>query len=173
MYGQIYACWSPRDLTFFPLSRSGLRASSRCRTLVAVIGSDRACLGTIPPGFWTGLNKHPLCHLRLKKQSEIERYHRFCRCLCTMRARGRPNTRGGDPRGHRENERTMRQRVAHGVKRSGAPRRSRSRQPILDATPPPAPLHLAEALELGNLNRLNYPVVSPGWNGSALGGRGH
>ena len=162
MYGQIYACWSPRDLTFFPLSRSGLRASSRCRTLVAVIGSDRACLGTIQPGFWTGLNKHPLCHLRLKKQSEIERYHRFCRCLCTMHARGRANIPKLGNVGHRGNERRMRPRVAHGVIRSGAPRRSRSQQPILDATPPPAPLHLAEALELGNLNRLNYLVVSPG-----------
>ena len=56
----------------------------------------------------------------------------------------------------------MRQRVAHGVKSSGAPRRSRTQQPILDATPPPAPLHRAEALELGNLNRLKYLVVSLG-----------
>ena len=89
MYDQICACWSPRDETVLPSSWSGLRASSRCRTLVAVIGTDRAFLGTIQPGFWTGPNKHPRRHLRLKKQSEIERYHRFCRCLCTMRARGR------------------------------------------------------------------------------------
>ena len=27
----------------------------------------------------------------------------------------------------------------------------------LDATPPPAPLHRAEALELGKLNRLSHP----------------
>ena len=62
------------------------------------------------------------CHLRLKKQSEIERYHRFCRCLCTMRARGRPNTRGMDRDGHRGFERSMRPRVAHGVRMSGAPK---------------------------------------------------
>ena len=64
----------------------------------------------------------------------------------------------------------MRPRVAHGVRMSGAPRRSRSQQPVLDATPPPAPLHRAEALELGNLNRLNYlvvsPEISPGWSDS-------
>ena len=78
-------------------------------------------------------------------------------CLCSNR-----NRRGADRVGHRGIERSMRQRVVHGVIRSGAPRRSRSQQPVLEATPPPAPLHLAEALELGNLNRLKYLVVSPG-----------
>ena len=83
--------------------------------------------------------------------------------IASMHAGGRANTRGMDRDGHRGFERSMRPRVAHGVRMSGAPRRSRSQQPVLDATPPPAPLHRAEALELGNLNRLTYLVVSPGW----------
>ena len=61
--------------------------------------------------------------------------------IATMRARGRPNTRGMDRDGHRGFETSMRPRVAHGVRRSGAPRRSRSQQPALEATPPPAPIH--------------------------------
>ena len=85
-----------------------------------------------------------------------------------MHARGRANTPTGGNGGHRGIERRMRPRVAHGVRMSGAPRRSRSQQPVLDATPPPAPLHRAEALELGNLNRLTYLVVSPGWMWIAL-----
>ena len=79
-----------------------------------------------------------------------------------MHARGRPNTPKLGDGGHRRIERSMRPRVVHGVMRSGAPRRSRSQQPVLEATPPPAPLHRAEALELGKLNRLTYLVVSPG-----------
>ena len=57
-----------------------------------------------------------------------------------------------------------------GLKGQAHQRRSRSQQPVLEATPPPAspraPLHLAEALELGNLNRLTYSVVSPGLSDS-------
>ena len=94
-------------------------------------------------------------------------------CAPCMLAGVRSNTPKLGNGGHRGIERSMRPRVAHRVRRSGAPRRSRSQQPVLEATPPPAPLHRAEALELGNLNRLTYLVVSPltcqGDLGRALG----
>ena len=46
--------------------------------------------------------------------------------IASVPAGGRANTRGMDRDGHRGFERSMRPRVAHGVRRSGAPRRSRS-----------------------------------------------
>ena len=45
--------------------------------MVAEMGYDRACSGTIQPGFWTGLHELPRCHLRLKKRSKFERHHRL------------------------------------------------------------------------------------------------
>ena len=78
--------------------------------MVAVIGSDRACSGTIQPGFCTGLREYPVCHLCHKKRSEIERHHRFGRCLwtiaCTHALAGEPTPPTWKNRGHRGIERT-------------------------------------------------------------------
>ena len=40
--------------------------------MVAEMGYDRACSGTIQPGFWTGLREYPVCHLCLKKRSNAK-----------------------------------------------------------------------------------------------------
>ena len=108
-----------------------------------------------PAAEWqnTLLDTHQLCTHRTRPALEWARSRNQAKSsviivfppprgyIATMRARGRPNTRGMDRDGHRGFETSMRPRVAHGVRRSGAPRRSRSQQPVLEATPPPAPIH--------------------------------
>ena len=82
--------------------------------------------------------------------------------IVSVPAGGRTNTRGMDRDGLREFERSVRPRVAHGVRMSGAPRRSRSQHPVLEATTPPALVHRGypPALCLGLLSRFRFSLPS-------------
>ena len=82
--------------------------------------------------------------------------------IASMHAGGRANTRGMDRDGHRAFEKSMRPRVAHGVRMSDAPRHSGSQHPALEATTPPALVHRGypPALCLGLLSRFRFSLPS-------------
>ena len=129
-----------------------------------------------PAAEWqnTLLDTHQICTHRTRPALEWARSRNHAKSsviivfppprgyIATMRARGRPNTRGMDRDGHRGFERSMRPRVSHGVRMSGAPRRSRSQHPVPEATTPPALVHRGypPALCLGLLSRFRFSLPS-------------